>query len=256
MKKEISIDVTKHKVFTGKISRQESLTIIQLSDLHSNEYNVDNNRIMQIIQDARPDLVVTTGDMINISDKSIEKTLRLLGKIALMFPVYYIYGNHEESNKYITLDNIKNKLTNVGVKVLDNENVEISQSIHLYGIGYQRRSSKTLTKAADDCLKKLNKSKYNILLSHNPDCLKTHNKYGIDLILSGHIHGGAIRLFNKGLLSPYRIFFPKYDSGMYESKDKITKMIVSRGMGDCSFKFRLFNNLEIVKVQILSCKNK
>ena len=95
-------------------------------------------------------------------------------------------------------------------------------------------------------LKDLDKDKFNILIAHDPENFELYEKLGVDLIFSGHVHGGLIRFGKLCLLSPRRKFFPKYSYGKY--KLNTTTLITSSGIGNATIPIRMFNQPEIVEV--------
>ena len=249
------IDVTEHKIYSDKITIDANLTIVQLSDLHPNPGD-NNSKLIKLIEDASPDIVVATGDMLNIYDEKIDITLNFLKEISKKHPVYYVYGNHEIYNKYFRVNEIEQKLLEVGVKVLNNSGISISKNIHMCGISYQKSNICKFSDRSKEFLETLSEKEYNILLAHNPDCFEVYSNYNTDLTLSGHIHGGEIRIFGKGLLSPRRTLFPKYSAGVYNAEKSDKKMIVSRGLGDYTFKLRINNNPEIVVIKLIGRNTK
>lgn len=255
------IVLSEYIVESNKIpSEFEEFKIIQISDLH------DMNHVKNVydkINKIKPNIVVMTGDMINFNTtfNSELNVFKLIKNIDNNIPIYYINGNHElklkeTDNKKNTNDYklYKNELIKNNVIIIDGEKIEITkgnQSIIIYG----------LRETPSDYLKK-NKNKvsnnvqidenyFNILLAHNPLKFELYEKMGFDLVLSGHVHGGEIRLpFVDGLLSPDRTFFVKYSKGEYIISD--TKMIVSAGLGDKTFKFRLNNPYDLVSIILRS----
>lgn len=257
------IEVSHYEVKSKKIPPSfNNFKILQLSDLHSKNFGINNKHLIEKINDEKPDLIVMTGDMISHGDKNFKKFFNLCSKLVKQYDVYYILGNHEEDlNKELKIS-LKNRLNSSHVNVLYNDKASIThnnETINLYGLCLSMKYYKKHLKIHGDfniaentqLLGSLNKASYNILLAHNPLYFNVYSEWGADLILSGHIHGGIIRLpFIGGLLSPERKFFPKYYAGNYKLNN--SELIVNRGLGNTKIKLRLFNNPEI---SIITLKN-
>ena len=165
----------------------------------------------------------------------------------------------KEENKNTIFDFLKAN----GIMILDNEKAIIEKNgeeINLYGSWcnlryYSARESGEKYDFTVDVMNKImenapiEEEKYNILLAHNPNFIESYAKWGADLILSGHIHGGMVRLpVLGGIFSPDTVLFPKYTSGLYEVEGK--KLIVSRGLGRGVRGFRLFNKPEMIVITL------
>lgn len=253
------LEVSQYIVKSNKIPTSfKDFKILQLSDLHSKNFGNRNNKLIKKVNSENPDIIVMTGDMVNTKDTDFEVFINLAEQISKRYDTYYIVGNHEQN---LTDDKRKiliDKLNEIGIRVLDNEKVTITrgtESINLYGLWFALRYYKDLNneytkdvffgaKQIQTVLGNLDIDSYNILLTHNPLYADTYSNWGADLTLSGHIHGGMIRIpFIGGLLSPERKFFPKYDAGKYQVNGKI--LIVNRGLGNGDFGIRVFNRPEI-----------
>lgn len=254
------INISKYIIESNKIPDEfNHFKIVQLSDLH-NMKHIDE--IYKNIIDENPNIIVVTGDMINYDSKFIEEKyfIKLIDMLNNNFPIYYINGNHELKMEQICKKNNSddynlyiNDLRENNVKIIENEKIEIvynNKVMNLYG----------LKETSSDYLKK-NKNKaffngniditeYNILLAHNPLKFDIYEKWGFDLILSGHVHGGEIRLpIIGGVLSPERTLFAQYSKGVYVINN--TKMIVSAGLGDRTFKLRINNPYDFVCIELI-----
>ena len=258
------LEISRYKVTSNKIPDSfDGFKILQLSDLHSKSFGDGNIKLMEKINGENPDIVVMTGDMVDSKDTDFDVFTDLAGEISKNYDTYYILGNHEQSLSKKRRKMLTDTLTEFGVKVLDNEKVTITKgedSINLYGLWFNLRyykdSSNEYTKDVffgEEQIKKIlgtpNTDSYNILLTHNPLYADTYSDWGADLTLSGHIHGGIIRIpFAGGVLSPEKKFFPEYDGGMYQVDDKI--LIVNRGLGNSNFALRIFNRPEILVITL------
>ncbi|HZX20985.1 MAG TPA: metallophosphoesterase [Clostridia bacterium] len=244
----------------------DGFRIVQLSDLHNNRFGADNQRLISAINKQSPDIIVMTGDMINSTDRDYSILISLAENLANKYGTYFVVGNHEQSLKDAELQALYGELKTAGVYILDNEKTTIekdNERINIYGMWFNLRyySDQTNQYIRDNpedyyfSLDRMNSvigthdDGFSILLTHNPAYFDTYSRFGADLTLSGHIHGGMIRIpFLGGVYSPEKTFFPKYDAGLYSVMDK--KMIVSRGLGNGKQGFRFLNPPEIVTITL------
>lgn len=248
----VKIDVT-----TLEIPCDRELKILHLSDLHKKKFGKNYNRLLKKIPKIDYDCIFFTGDLISRSEESYDEKVNLLKTLCKIAPVYYIGGNHEADVPQI-YESLCRELKNVGVTVLRNESVNFcvhGKTGDLAGLEPEGRfyknsdgSYKNLPQMSEKYLaEKLGKKgeNFTILLAHSPFAFDEYQKWGADLVFSGHVHGGVVRVpILGGILSPERKFFPKFSEGIYTKKG--TKMVVSRGLG----KFRLFNNSQIIVVKL------
>lgn len=263
--------VQKNEIVSNKIdSNFDGYKILQLSDLHSREFGENNIKLINKIYKIDPDIIVCTGDMMNSTEDDGHVFINLVKKISKDYPVYYIDGNHEQLVEYNNVgvyDEFISSLKDLNVKVVKNTKIKLqkgSSYINMYGLNvdlvyYSTKSAlkeSNIEYTEDNFSKTINKetfenNKYNILLTHNPIYFEVYEKSGVDLILSGHVHGGIIRIpFKGGLLSPDQEWFPKYYHVLYTIND--TNMIVSAGLGNDTVNFRIFNPFEMNLITLRS----
>lgn len=237
------------KVFNG-------YKILHISDLHNKSFGKNQKILLEKIEAESPDIIVITGDLIDRRKYDLKPAEILVESAIKIAPVYYVSGNHEAwSGKY---KSIKEMLTRLGVDVLDNRKIDISinnEKITLLGVSDPNFLTSTyfddtnilnMEENLDDLS---NTSNFQILLSHRPELFKLYNEKNIDLIFSGHAHGGQFRLpFIGGVIAPNQGFFPKYTSGVYKMNQ--STLIVSRGLGNSIIPIRLFNRPELVVVTL------
>lgn len=262
-----TLEVTRYVVENKKVPKEfDGYNIVQISDLHSKLFGENNKKLIQKIKSLNPDIVVVTGDLIDGENNNYNVALDFMKEISKLYRVYYIIGNHEQKSlikKY--KDEYKdyfNKLHQIDFVNLDNNKVEIvkgDSNINLYGLTVPYSCYKYLfdnqeTTSIDidfleEKLGKVDREQFNILLAHTPFYFDEYEKWGADLTLCGHVHGGIVRLpIVGGLLSPDRKFFPKYDLGEY-TKNKST-MIVSKGLGGSKVLIRVNCKPEIVNIKL------
>lgn len=257
-----NIDVSKYEISSLKI--KENIKIVQLSDLHSRKFGKNNEKLVRKIKEAKPDIIVCTGDMVNAKANDLNELEVLIGQLIAIAKVYYVMGNREfrySKEEYIAL---KAMLNNMCVIVLENEKSYLKENIVISGINYENIKSdeyytgykdnyleKEKINSTENILPKIDSKNFNILLVHSPNAFQKYADLKFDLVLAGHLHGGVVRVpFLGGLLSPSISFFPKYDAGLFYEKG--SAMCVSTGLGYGSLPFRILNNPEIVVINI--CK--
>ena len=257
----IFINVSKFEIKSNKIPKEfNKFKIVHLSDFHSYGFDKDNVKLVKKINDEHPSIIVMTGDMVNKYDKKFEKFLNLAETLSKRYEIYYIVGNHEVRLVKDDLSFIMQELKRFGIKILNDEKITIRRKekfINIYGIHIPLSYYKIINRPTNvqevinAVLKKCDEKEYNILLAHNPLYFEDYSRQNVDLTLSGHVHGGMIRLpFIGAILSPERKFFPKYSSGIYEINNK--KLLVNRGLGHSRPGIRLFNKREIISMTLYS----
>lgn len=228
--------------------------ILQISDLHNTEFGKNQKTLIEKTKEINPDIIFITGDLIDSYNTNIDISMKYIDGITDIAPIYFIPGNHE--SRIESYNELCARLTSSGVKILNNKNVFIqkdSSSIGLIGLDdpafIQTSNQDELFKKLLVDLSKDMDSDFKILLSHRPEKLVDYKDAKVDLVFSGHAHGGQFRIpFVGGLLAPNQGFFPKYTSGIY--KEENTSMIVSRGLGNSIFPFRINNSPELVVVTL------
>ena len=212
--------------------------IVQVSDLHNNVYGAGQSYLLSKIREARPDIIVITGDLIDRNTKNVDNAMQFINGAVEIAPVFYVTGNHEASvgkqYKELAL-----RMNEAGVTFLDNEAVSVISEedvITLAGVrdpafDWSKPDAKIVDDEIKTALAEASDTQVTILLSHRPELIKTYSENNIDLVLTGHAHGGQVRLpFIGPIYSPSQGLFPKYTSGIYEEGG--TKMYVSRGIGN------------------------
>lgn len=242
--------------------------IVQISDLHNAKFGKDNQKLVDRIRECEPDMIVLTGDLVDSNHTNVDRAVQFVDEIVKICPVYYVTGNHEywlEASEY---DELMSGLTGAGAVILDDQVVEISRGdakFRLVGLDDRSLSDGTLEalfsdesighdqagqkeETADN--ENSEKKEFTVVLAHEPQYLARYASAGVDLVLSGHAHGGQFRLpFVGGIVAPDQGFFPEYTAGEYYMDG--TEMIVSRGLGNSVIPVRLFNYPEIVCVELV-----
>ncbi len=244
---------------------KRSRKVVFLSDLHNASYGKENQRLYQAIREEKPDIILIGGDMlVGKRSSSYEGTLSFLIRLAELCSVYYTNGNHEQKMKENArfyegrYDRYRSALEANGVCVLENRQEAFlwdEAKICLTGLeiplwGYKKQGGKPVTKRDLDRLMKKKEDGFEIVLAHNPKYMKVYEKWGGNLFLSGHYHGGIVGFpGNRGILSPDFRLFPPYTAGKHKLSKKATA-IISRGLGVHTLPFRLWNPAELVIITL------
>lgn len=226
----------------------QGFKILHISDLHNKSFGKEHCKIIKKIEKASPDIIVITGDIINKRNPKINVAMDFIESAITFAPIYFVSGNHEHwINGYSEL---MDRLKAVGVNVLENKSCEIcykGEKITIMGL-IDYASNYIFIEKLEDFIEG-SKTKFNILLSHRPEHFKIYADSGVDIVFTGHAHGGQIRIpFFGALVAPDQGIFPKYTSGRYLQNK--TTMIVSRGLGSSIIPQRIFNRPELILVKL------
>lgn len=231
--------------------------IVHISDLHNTEFGKNNKRLIEEIEKAKPDIIVMTGDMIDIYRPDIDVVLHLAENLVQIAPTYFVSGNHDV--KAAGREFLFAGFKEMGVTILRNRSVILEKNgerIILSGIDdpkflddFMSGNDEENTKNILESLIKNQEDTFKILLAHRPELFEIYSSADIDLVFSGHAHGGQINVpFKGGLIAPGQGWFPEYYNGVYE-KDN-TQMVVNRGLGNSAFPFRINNKPEIIVTEL------
>lgn len=241
--------VSSYDYKNNKISGDlEGYRIVQISDLHNAEFGKNNKNLITKIAELSPDLIVVTGDLVDSEHTDIDVAIDFIEDISGICPIYYVTGNHEhwlsDTDRQDLLEDIKN----TGAAVLDNERTTINvgnASFELIGLDDKSLGDDTLENLMNGC----SNDDLTIVLAHEPQYINNYSAAEADIVLSGHAHGGQFILpFVGAVFAPGQGFFPQYTSGAYQMKD--TTMYVSRGLGNSVIPVRLFNDPEVVCIDL------
>ena len=255
----LSVETSQLKVTSKDLPQEfDKFSIAHISDLHNAEYGKNNEMLIDILKSESPDIIAITGDLIDSNNTDLEVAISFAQQAAKIAPCYFVAGNHEAwiGSQY---EELKTSLENVGVTILQDEAIELyygDKCIQLIGLNdpdFSERDSFLSESILETKLSQMNiRDGFTMLLSHRPECFNVYQNKNIDLVLSGHAHGGQFRLpFLGGVIAPNQGFFPKYDAGIYTENG--TTMIVSRGIGNSIIPFRINNRPEIVIIE-LNCE--
>lgn len=248
-----------YTVMSSRLSDSfDGYRIAQVSDLHNAEMGDGNEKLLTMLREAEPDIIVITGDLVDSYHTDMDIAIYFAEKAVEIAPCYFVTGNHEA--RIPEYEELKAELEAAGVTILENARMELEQggeTITLLGVDDPSFQTDYMTgdsaSVMSGNLRELTTENdgYTILLSHRPELFDTYVKSGVDLVFSGHAHGGQFRLpFVGGLFAPNQGYFPEYDAGLFT--DGNTTMIVSRGVGNSVIPIRFNNRPEIIVVTLKS----
>ena len=256
--------VTRYRVASPKLTGEK--TWVFLSDLHNQVYGENNCKLIDAVKNESPDLILIGGDMlVGKNGHSYEPALACVKELVKIAPIYYANGNHEERMKLKpekydqSYALYREKLLEFGVRLLENESTVLSDDskVRLTGLEIPLECYTHLKRrempggAIKERIGNRDPEAFQVLLAHNPSYMKEYLAWGADLILSGHLHGGMVRIPGiGGVIGPDFVLFPKYSGEMRRVGDQT--VIVSKGLGTHTIHIRLFNPAEIV---VLSLNN-
>lgn len=230
----------------------DGFTIVQITDFHNVKIGKNNGKVISLVKQANPDVIAITGDLIDSKITKEEVSISLVQRLVQIAPCYYVTGNHE-ARKDSTYAYLEKTLLSLGVTVLHDQVAKIGsgeKSINIIGLDdksfYMQEEKPTdeeaqiETRLANICPEQ----GFNLLLAHRPETIDIYSKFNIDLVLSGHAHGGQWRLpFIGALFAPGQGFFPEYTNGLYKVNG--TQLYVSKGLGNTTIPFRFNNRPEV-----------
>lgn len=237
----------------------QPIRIVQLSDLHSHVFGKDNDVLTALVAEQNPDLIAMTGDMMDKQDDGAEVACGLIRQLREIAPVYYCYGNHEMEWMHRTGTDLTPQLTQAGAVVLDTAYMDITlrdQPLRIGGYhGYYRYWGMQAATGGEEAFAEAfeDTEDFKLLLCHIPTGWIDWGKidaFPVDLVLTGHFHGGQIRLpLVGGIYAPYVGFFPEYTEGMYVGE--AATAILSTGLGSSPGIPRVNNPPQIVVVDLI-----
>ena len=252
-----ALELNSYRIASNSLPKEfEGFRIAQVSDLHNAEIGKDNEKLISMLAEAAPDIIVITGDIIDSRNTNVDVALDFAEQAVKIAPCYYVTGNHEA--RVDEYSDLKDGLIELGVTVLEDAKTEMAcsgESIVLVGVSDP--SFETDYLFGDDETVMQSKLKemineedgYVILLSHRPELFDTYVENKVDLIFSGHAHGGQFRIpFIGGVVAPNQGLFPKFDAGIYAEGN--TNMVVSRGVGNSIIPFRVNNRPEVILIEL------
>lgn len=259
------LTVTEYQIKDKRVPNAfDGFHIVHLSDLHNAEFGAQNEQLINVINELKPDIIIITGDMIiGKPEQDVSKAVDVMNTLCKVAPVYFSMGNHElrvslYEDTYGDMWKQFLKGISKDVHLLFDDKTIISRNgdeISLYGLNLTPELYKRIiqTPMPNDYLDSLfgtcNPDGYHIFMAHNPDYFKDYVKWGANLTFAGHVHGGLICIpLLGGVLSPMIHFFPKYDKGLFKEMGQY--MILSGGLGNHTFKFRVNNLPEVVSVTL------
>jgi len=236
---------------------------VLISDLHNKVYGDKNDKIIASVQKINPDFIVLAGDLVTSQVKEdMTPGIELVNVLSREYKVYYALGNHESKMQKEPdwfgdkFDTLMRAVSNKNVEILQNTSIDLPEyNIRVTGLDLDLeyfahfKIKKMKENYLQEVLPRYDQSKCNLLIAHNPDYFEDYVRWGAQLVLSGHVHGGIMRLpFLGGVIAPSYKIFPKYDGGVFRSGASV--MLLGRGMGSHTIPLRFFNPAELYDVTL------
>ena len=240
------IKTVEDTVESDKIKNE--IKIAAISDLHCTKYGENQSVLLCKIEECRPDIVVLLGDIFDSEDDP-SASVEFLEGISGKYRIYAVHGNHEAKTKDHMGNYIDGLYDECDIPLLKNKShvVDINENrLNICGVNFGNTSENHLSDLIADTMVGVDTSHFTLLLNHRPETFKVCENHNIDLMLSGHAHGGqwAIPDVLNGLYAPNQGLFPEYAGGRYELNDSMT-LIVSRGLANNKIIPRVYNPPEI-----------
>lgn len=249
------ISVTRYEYKNPRIT--EDFRVVHLTDLHNYQFGTKNRRLVEKVREETPDLIFLTGDMLNEDETRTDICIDLVEKLVKIAPVYVSLGNHEiEYMNRVGNNNLISEIEQAGAVVLNEQYIDMEVNgvpVRLGGVyGYVLAPDKVKNSEQAFMEEFQDTDRFKILLSHVPEGLllwKSMEYWDVDLVFSGHVHGGQVRLpFIGGLFDPEEGLFPTYTKGMFKCGNGT--MILSAGLGSSRGRLRINNFPEMVVCEI------
>lgn len=252
-----ALEINEYRIKSPKLPENfEGFRIAQVSDLHNAQMGENNEKLLDMLKKAEPDIIAITGDMIDSTRTNTEIALQFAKQAVEIAPCFYVTGNHEARVPEITYENFEKELKKIGVHVLRDKEIILEkdgEQIALVGIDDPAFAKEGDNVGEDSGVSdKINglftDNRFKLLLSHRPELFDEYVRADVNLVLTGHAHGGQFRLpVVGGLVAPNQGLFPKYDAGLFTEGN--TNMIVSRGIGNSIIPVRINNRPEVVLIE-------
>ena len=252
-----TLQVTEYEIDCSSHPELSGFTIAQISDLHNEEFGEGQKKLLNMVSECNPDVIAITGDFIDCRHPNVDIAIEFIEGAVDIAPVYYIPGNHERW-VFKEYKDLCQRMKEAGVHLMTDTQEPLfynNNEIVCMGIKdpdfYDAAESDTKKLLTREVINEFEYTEedFTLLLSHRPELFDIYTEAGINLILTGHAHGGQFRLpFIGGLAAPNQGLFPKYDAGVFSEND--TNMVVSRGIGNSIIPLRFNNPPEIVVVKL------
>lgn len=234
---------------------------VLISDLHNKVYGDQNDQLIAAIGRIHPDFIILAGDLVTSQvDEDMTPGIELIRALSRKYQIYYGLGNHESKLRSEPerfggkFDLLMQSISNENVHILQNKSIDLpAYNIRITGLELDLeyfahfRVKKMQDNYLQETLPEYDRGRCNILIAHNPDYFEEYAKWGAQLVLSGHVHGGIMRLpLLGGVIAPSYKLFPRYDGGRFFSGG--AAMLLGRGMGSHTIPLRFFNPAELYEV--------
>jgi len=240
--------VNEVQFYSNKLPEGSEITVLQISDLHNKVFGDNNGKLVNSVEKLNADIIVITGDLVDRGTDNFNNVFSLIERImAINNNVFFVSGNHEWGNAYTV--EFLNGLRERKVTILNNKNIQIMENnmtLNLVGVDDVSTNLENSPKAFNNVYQE----QYTILLSHSPGIMEKYNDIRADLILSGHTHGGQVRIpYIGALVAPNQGFFPQLDKGTYQVGPN-QYLYIDSGLGTSIAPIRFLNQSQLSLIKI------
>ncbi len=243
-----SLTVSNYTYETPKAGKEfDGFKIVHISDLHNKRFGKKNNRLIRLMREQSPDIIVISGDIADSRHTDIAAAVEFVSEASEVAPVYYTTGNHEHRFSSEKFDSLISGIQSAGGTVLLDETAVIERNgekLYITGLA----DSSLYSGRLDDIMPEAPES-ISLLISHQPQFIDLYTQSGADITFCGHAHGGQFRIPGVGgFVAPGQGLFPKYTEGIHYRGD--SAVVISRGLGSSVIPSRINNRPEVVVVTI------
>jgi predicted MPP superfamily phosphohydrolase len=260
--------IRNYEIHSDKLKKDAVFCL--LSDLHENLFGEGNIDLMNAIDEISPDAILIAGDMLTAYDElggsRYDEIAEFVKRLCAKYPVYAANGNHETKMDVLggyrkeAYESYEKKIREAGCVLLRNQGTYLEDlNMEIHGLELDPRFFRKVVRFSmpeghiEESFGVPCKERFQLLIAHNPIYFDRYKLWGADLTVSGHVHGGIIRLpLLGGVISPALVPFPKYDGGLFEMGD--SKMILSRGLSTHSIRVRFNNPGELCVIRLIADK--
>jgi predicted MPP superfamily phosphohydrolase len=259
-KEDKDICVTHRMIESSKLPASfDGYKIVHISDFHNAYFGRGSRKLLDVIKDQDGDVILMTGDIIDRRTPNLKRALRFIEGMTNILPTYYVTGNHEAHYRKWPLLKKRieqSEMYNIGNKAIsltkNNETIDLVGINDPWFFGHEDDPyvfQYFKAQLMQELMPLRDNGKFTLLMAHRPELFNIYKTMPVDLVLSGHAHGGQIRLpYVKGLYAPHQGILPKYSEGVHEAHG--TVLSISRGLGNSRFPFRVFNHPEVVVITL------
>ena len=256
------LSVSYYQVCSSKVP--EPVRILHLTDLHNKTFGKDNEDLLAEAQALGPDIILFTGDLVTSWEEDTHVAAELISELTQLAPVYISLGNHEQGHEDTFRSNLTALFEDAGAQVLEFAWTDVQtgqQTLRIggfsgFGFGESYIPTGDARPRELEFLREFQDTENcTLLMGHQPAAWLLHScldEWSIDLVFSGHVHGGQFLIPGiGGVYGPDLGFFPGRLEGLFPSADGSSNLVLSRGLGNSVPVPRLNNAPQLLVLDIM-----